>query len=51
MIYETLIVKLADGIVNVVLNRPDKSNAMNQQMWNDIRNVFRKILTTCPRPA
>jgi enoyl-CoA hydratase/carnithine racemase len=43
MIYETLIVKLTDGIVNVVLNRPDKSNAMNQQMWNDIRNVFRKI--------
>jgi enoyl-CoA hydratase len=43
MIYETLIVKLTDGIVNVVLNRPDKSNAMNRQMWNDIRDVFRKI--------
>lgn len=43
MNYETLAVSLADGIVNAVLNRPDKSNAMNRQMWNDIRDVFRKI--------
>lgn len=34
---------LADGIVSVILNRPDKSNAINRQMWSDIRNVFLEI--------
>jgi enoyl-CoA hydratase/carnithine racemase len=43
MIYETLTVSLTGGIADVVLNRPDKSNAMNRQMWNDIRDVFRKL--------
>ena len=43
MNYQTLAVSLADGIANVVLNRPDKSNAMNRQMWDDIRDVFRKL--------
>ena len=43
MNYQTLSVSLADGVANVVLNRPDKSNAMNRQMWDDIRDVFRKL--------
>jgi enoyl-CoA hydratase/carnithine racemase len=43
MTYETLAVSLADGVANVVLNRPDKSNAMNRQMWDDIRDVFCKL--------
>ena len=43
MRYETLAVSMADGVADVVLNRPDKSNAMNRQMWDDIRDVFRKL--------
>jgi enoyl-CoA hydratase/carnithine racemase len=43
MNYQTLTVSLTDGIVNVVLNRPDKSNAINQRMWSDIRDVFLEI--------
>ncbi len=43
MNYQTLAVSLADGVANVVLNRPDKSNAMNRQMWDDIRDAFRKL--------
>jgi len=43
MNYETLAVSLTDGVANVVLNRPDKSNAINQRMWSDIRNVFLEI--------
>lgn len=43
MYYQTLAVSLADGVANVVLNRPDKSNAMNRQMWDDICDVFRKL--------
>lgn len=43
MNYETLAVSFANGVVDIVLNRPDKSNAMNRQMWNDIREVFHKL--------
>ncbi len=43
MYYQTLAVSLDEGVANVVLNRPDKSNAMNRQMWDDIRDVFRKL--------
>ncbi len=43
MNYQTLAVSLADGVANVVLNRPDKSNAMNRQMWDDIRDALRKL--------
>ena len=43
MNYETLSVSIAEGVAAVVLNRPDKSNAMNRQMWNDIRAAFRAL--------
>jgi enoyl-CoA hydratase/carnithine racemase len=43
MNYETLTVSLTDGVVNVVLNRPNKSNAMDRQMWNEIRHAFNKF--------
>jgi enoyl-CoA hydratase/carnithine racemase len=41
--FETLDVSLDSGVVHVRLNRPDKANAMNRAMWNDIRRVFRWI--------
>ncbi len=40
---ETLNVALADGVVTVELNRPDKANAMSAQMWVDIGTAFRAI--------
>jgi enoyl-CoA hydratase len=40
---ETLSVALADGVVTVELNRPDKANAMNEAMWQDIRSAFRWV--------
>ena len=43
MNFETLNVALADGVVTVELNRPDKANAMSQDMWRDIRSVFRWV--------
>jgi len=33
MNFETLDVALADGVVTVELNRPDKANAMSHDMW------------------
>ena len=41
MQFETLAVTLADHIATVRLNRPDKLNAMNAAMWQDIRAALR----------
>lgn len=40
MSYETLVVSLQDHIATVRLNRPDKANAMNAAMWQEIRRAF-----------
>lgn len=38
--FTTLSLNLADGIAEIRLNRPDKSNAMNDAMWQEIRQAF-----------
>ena len=43
MEFETLAVTLENNIAVVRLNRPDKSNAMNLAMWNDIRSALKWI--------
>jgi len=40
---ETLTVSLDDHIATVRLNRPEKANAMNATMWQDIRQAFRWV--------
>ena len=37
---ETISLDLQDHIATVRLNRPDKANAMNAAMWQDIRKAF-----------
>ena len=37
---DTLRIALADHIATVTLNRPDKANAMNWAMWQDIRSAM-----------
>ena len=46
MTYETLSVSLAQNIAIVSLNRPDKANAMNMQMWQEIRAAFEWVDAT-----
>jgi enoyl-CoA hydratase len=36
----TLALDLAEGIAEIRLDRPDKSNAMNDAMWQEIRQAF-----------
>ena len=36
----TITLELEQGIAEVRLNRPDKSNAMNDAMWQEIRQAF-----------
>jgi enoyl-CoA hydratase len=40
MNYETLAVTLDGPVATVRLNRPDKANAMNPAMWQEIRRAF-----------
>jgi enoyl-CoA hydratase len=40
---ETLRITLADHIATVTLNRPDKANAMNWAMWQDIRGAMQWV--------
>lgn len=37
---ETIRLSLADKVATVTLNRPEKANAMNWQMWQDIRSAM-----------
>ncbi|MBS1140151.1 MAG: Enoyl-CoA hydratase/isomerase [Proteobacteria bacterium] len=41
--FSTLTVTLSDKIAEVCLDRPDKSNAMNAAMWQEIRQAFEWI--------
>jgi len=43
MTYKTLTVSLDRHIATVRLNRPDKANAMNADMWQEIRQAFRWV--------
>ena len=38
--FSTLTLAIDQGIAELSLNRPDKSNAMNDAMWQDIRQAF-----------
>jgi delta(3,5)-delta(2,4)-dienoyl-CoA isomerase len=40
-----LLTHVADGVVEVKLNRGDKSNAMNRAMWQEIGDAFRFLAT------
>ncbi len=46
MQFETLSVSLEDHIATVRLNRPDKANAMNAAMWQEIRSAFQWVDST-----
>lgn len=43
MEFETLTVTLSDRIATVSLNRPEKANAMNAIMWQEIRQAFQWV--------
>jgi len=41
---ETLLVeRAANGVVTVTLNRPEKKNAINGAMWNELWETFREV--------
>ena len=40
---DTLLVTRNDGVVDVVLNRPNKRNAINGRMWDELLEVFEEV--------
>lgn len=40
---ETLIVERSGGVVHVTLNRPEKKNAANDQMWDELQATFDEV--------
>lgn len=40
---ETLLLEEDDGVLTVTLNRPQVKNAMNDQMWDELLETFRRV--------
>jgi enoyl-CoA hydratase/carnithine racemase len=40
---ETLLIDRADGVVTVTMNRPQRKNAINAVMWDELRETFRAV--------
>ncbi|MEY2431515.1 MAG: hypothetical protein QOC92_1240 [Acidimicrobiaceae bacterium] len=40
---QTLLIDRSDGVVTVTLNRPDRKNAINGPMWDELLETFRAI--------
>jgi enoyl-CoA hydratase len=45
MSYNTLLTDLTDGILTITINRPDKLNALNRQVFEDLDMVITEFLT------
>ena len=43
--YSTLLTELSEGILIITINRPDKLNALNAQVFTDIENAVDEIQT------
>jgi len=43
MSYETLLFEVSDRIATITMNRPERMNAMNQQMKEDLRAVWQQV--------
>ena len=40
---ETILVERSEGVVTITLNRPEKKNAANDVMWNELRETWQEV--------
>ena len=40
---ETIVVERAGGVVTITLNRPERKNAINLTMWDELLATFQEI--------
>lgn len=45
MSYQTILTQLENGVITVTINRPDKLNALNKDVFNDLDSLFDEIYT------
>jgi enoyl-CoA hydratase len=45
MIYTTILTNFTDGIFTIAINRPDKLNALNAAVFNDLDSVLNEVYT------
>jgi len=43
MAYQTLLTEIKDGILTITINRPDKLNALNQEVISELDSVFDEV--------
>ncbi|HNF29697.1 MAG TPA: enoyl-CoA hydratase-related protein [Chitinophagaceae bacterium] len=43
MTYSTLLTQLENGILIITINRPDKLNALNKDVFNDLDTIFNEV--------
>ncbi|MDE3143601.1 MAG: enoyl-CoA hydratase/isomerase family protein, partial [Bacteroidota bacterium] len=43
--YTTILTSLENNILTITINRPDKLNALNQQVMSDLNNVMDEVYT------
>src|SRR3974390_694694 len=41
--YKTILVEARDAVLHVTLNRPDRMNALNDRMIDELRDLFRGL--------
>ena len=46
MNFKTLLYDVEDGVATITLNRPDKYNAFNTQMADELRTVWNEVKTS-----
>lgn len=46
MLYTTLLTSLENGIFTITINRPDKLNALNKEVMNDLEKVLKEVEDT-----
>lgn len=44
--FETLAISLDQGVARIALNRPEKANAINLRMWDELREAMRWLART-----